>query len=113
MTNLVTVATEWFSLPKLALLAGAGLAYHEMKKTAAQKTQSPMGCDEKYCPPGAYVTHVDRPMNTLLKDQSMGAGLRTPPPSVSLATPYMKTKSDYYREAVESPGVRLVAHRVI
>lgn len=107
-------ASQWFNLPSIALMIAAALMYREMSKTASEKAPGKkMGCDEKYCPPGAYQTHVDRPLNTLLKDQSCGAGLKLPQQMVTLATPYMKTKSDYYREAAESPGVKLVAHAVI
>jgi hypothetical protein len=110
----VGAATEWFNLPTIVVLGAAALAYREMSKTAAQKAPGKkMGCDEKYCPPAAYQIHVDRAVNTLLKDQSLGAGLRVPPNGVNLAMPYAKTKNDYFKEAAENPGVRLVAHAVV
>lgn len=108
--DLLGTTTEWFNLPKLAALAAAAVAYREWSKRPSQKLSEPMmGCDEKYCPP-AYQTFVDRPVNTLLKDQSGGAGLFVPPKKVTLKFPYQKTKMDYFKEASESPGVRLVAH---
>ena len=44
-------------------------------------------------------------------DQSEGAALMGPPP-LSLAVPYARVKSDYFTEAVQSPGVKLVAHAI-
>lgn len=103
--------TEWLTMRRVVLLAAAVLLYRRMNRRPVVRNQKPETCDEKYCPPSAYETHVDRPMNTLLKDQSLGAGLSLPVPA-SLRVPYRKTKSDYYVEAMRSPGVRLVAHAV-
>ena len=111
-TGLVGAATEWINLPTIAVLAASALLYREMSKPKAQGLHQLMTCDEKYCPP-SFLTHVDRPSNTLLKDQSQGAGLSQGPGLVTLRTPYEKTKSDYHREAIMSPGVRLVAHAVV
>ena len=105
-------ATEWFSLPKLALLLAGGIALRQWTRPPSKKLQKERTCDEKYCPPEAWTTHVDRPINTLLKDQSLGAGLSLPVKNATLAVPYQKTKADYYREAMMSPGVKLVAHAV-
>jgi len=95
----------WISAPKIAVVAGLAFAAWQMRRP---KLPSRAKCQEKYC----HQTHVDKPMNTLLKDQSEGAGLTLPPKSLSLQTPYEATKRDYLREAVMSPGVRLVAHAV-
>ncbi len=104
-----TNAAEWFNLPTIACLTAAALLWREAGKTAASKVvESKMTCDEKYCPP-TFQIHVDKPVNTLLKDQSEGAALSGPTP-LSLAIPYARVKSDYYNEAVHSPGVKLVAH---
>ena len=104
-------AVEWFNLPTIACLTAAALLWREASKTAASKVvESKMTCDEKYCPP-TFQIHVDKPVNTLLKDQSEGAALSGPTP-LSLAIPYARVKSDYYNEAVQSPGVKLVAHAV-
>ena len=97
----------WISLPSLALMGAAAYAILQMRKPSVLKYVEE--CNEKYC----HQTHVDRPLNTLLKDQSAGAGLTVPPKSLSLRTPYEVTKNDYVREARESPGVRLVAHAVV
>lgn len=107
----LTEVVEWFNLPKLVLCAAVVYAARQLMKPSSAKLVQQTTCDEKYCAP-AYITHVDRPLNTLLKDQSLGAGLSTGPENPTLQTPYAKTKSDYYREAVMSPGVRLVAHAV-
>lgn len=108
----LTEVVEWLNLPKLAILAALVYAVNHLRKPSSQRvTEAPTVCDEKYCAP-TFITHVDRPLNTLLKDQSMGAGLKVGPPNPTLQMPYAKTKSDYYREAVMSPGVRLVAHAV-
>tara|TARA_B100001250_G_scaffold228159_1_gene195829 strand:+ start:3332 stop:3748 length:417 start_codon:yes stop_codon:yes gene_type:complete len=104
-------AAEWFNLPTIACLTAAALLWREASKTAASKVvESKMTCDEKYCPP-TFQIHVDKPVNTLLKDQSEGGALSGPTP-LSLAIPYARVKSDYYNEAVQSPGVKLVAHAV-
>ena len=102
---------EWLSVPRVVALLAAAMMYREWMKPTAVKLEEKRTCDEKYCPPH-FQTHVDRPLNTLLKDQSLGAGLSLPLPTASLAIPYAKTKSDYYQEAMASPGVRLVAHAV-
>ena len=67
-------------------------------------------CQKVHC--GTTGMFVDRPMNTLLKDQSLGAGLLRPQ---TLPTPESvsgKLKSDFMREQMSSPGVNLVAHAV-
>lgn len=111
--NLVTKAGEWFNAPRIAMILAAALLYREMRRPKGVLDQETrMACDEKYCPPKAYVTHVDRPLNTLLKDQSQGAGLSLPRAKATLEAAYRKTKSDYYEEALASPGVKLVAHTV-
>ena len=60
-------------------------------------------CTEKYCPP-MYQIQVDRPVNTVLRDDSVGGP--------TLKDAYEYTKSQYLREAKEHPGVKLVAHAV-
>lgn len=112
LSNLLTVPTV------LLVLAMVGLA---QRKEQTRK-QVAMHCDEKYCPP-TFQIHVDRPVNTLLKDQSGGAGLRVsgddgthskrpPTPLWTLANAYRKTKIDYLQEQATSSGVRLVAHAI-
>ena len=114
------------SVPAL-LIAGALLAAYTVKETTEKRTA--MACDEKYCPP-TYQIHVDAPRNTLLKDQSNGAGLRlngvlaghaaTNPGGrhagtlhqATMKDVYETTKRDYFKEAVNSTGVRLVAHAI-
>tara|TARA_B100001248_G_C27160631_1_gene353310 strand:- start:94 stop:486 length:393 start_codon:yes stop_codon:yes gene_type:complete len=114
------------SVPTL-LIAAALYAAYKTKEVAA--TKGAMACDEKYCPP-TYQIHVDAPRNTLLKDQSNGAGLRlngvlaghaaTNPGgrhagtlhNATMKDVYQTTKRDYFTEAVNSSGVRLVAHAI-
>ena len=96
----------------LLLLGAAAIFAFLMSQTGlppGAPNRSKATCDEKYCPPKHYQTHVARPMNTLLTDQSQGAGLALGPPNVTLATPYYETKAAYRKAALQSPGVRLVA----
>ena len=112
LSNLLTVPTVLIALTMVALA---------QRKEQVRK-ETAMRCDEKYCPP-TYQIHVDRPVNTLLKDQSGGAGLRVsgddgthskhpPTPLWTLANAYRKTKMDYLQEQATSSGVRLVAHAI-
>ena len=78
-------------------------------KEAARGVQ--MKCQEKYCPPNFQV-QVDRALNTLSRDDSLGTGLRLGIERPTLNDLYNYTKGMYYREAHEHPGVRLVAHTV-
>ena len=100
-----------------------------------------MKCQEKYCPP-PYQIQVDTPKNTLQRDDSLRIGLGTLPrggepherrrladgqsqasalvePALfqvidngALGKVYDSLKAQYYKEAHEHPGVRLVAHTV-
>ena len=89
-----------------------GVAVREYMRPCSEKLASAGQCQEKYCGNGVYQIHVDRPMHTLLKDQSLGAGLGENPPAKSLALPYAKVKSDYAREQMLSPGVKLVCDAI-
>ena len=122
MPGLPTVATRLreipLSLPLVVALLAAGLLTREVMKPPPKKLLPKMPVNEKYSPP-MYITHVDRATNTLLKDQSHGAGLSLPvDPSYgqsykpNLERPYRTTKSDYFNESLQSPGVRLVAGAV-
>ena len=93
------------TVPNLVILATLYLAYHEMSKPS--RTKSTPECQSKYC----HQTWVDRPKNTLLKDQSRGAGLG-PSTAMSLREPYQTVANDYHQEQVMHPGVRLVAHAI-
>ena len=128
-TNFVSSQRSTLSLLSVPvlLIAGALMAAYTVKETTEKRVT--MACDEKYCPP-TYQIHVDAPRNTLLKDQSNGAGLRlngvlaghaaTNPGgrhvgllhNATMKDVYTTTKRDYFTEAVNSAGVRLVAHAV-
>ena len=93
----------------LPTAASAGLS-----KDAARGVT--MKCQEKYCAPH-YQIHVDKPVHTLLRDDSLQIGLtaenRVPRiDTQSLGQVYNSTKAQYFKEAHEHPGVRLVAHTV-
>lgn len=87
----------------LLLLTMAAVAYHSQTPLPLE----PIKCQEQFC----NLIHVDTPKNTLLKDQSMGQGLGYPR-RTGFKTVYDKVKTDYQREQLASPGVRLVAHTV-
>ena len=104
--------SEWISVPKLAALATLAVVWRATRnRNAKAKSETVLECNEKYCPP-FFQIHVDTPENTLLKDQSNGTGLSTPKTLPTMATAYERTKRDYYRESVNDPGVRLVAHSI-
>lgn len=70
-------------------------------------TKPEVECQEKYC----VEVFVDAPKNTLLKDQSQGAGLRAAPVA-SLRRVYETVKRDLHKETVLSPGLKMVAHAI-
>ena len=91
----------------MAALSLAGLIYSQQPaRDAARGVMH--SCQEKYCPP-TYMIHVDRPLNTLMRDDRAptGKGLNE-----KLAAAYALSKDTYYTEAHSHPGVRLVAHAV-
>lgn len=108
----------WHMLRSPIVLAAVGVALMvglELSRSKGSRAfgKSPtVNCQEKYCPPRNHITFVDRPDKTLMKDQSLGAGLANPPQGVTLATPYEVTKKSYLQEALTSPGVKLVCHKV-
>lgn len=104
------------NLPLIALAAAAAtlmLGGVSLPGRAAQEAARgvQMKCQEKYCPPN-YQIQVDRALNTLGTDQSLGKGLRVGEAKPSLLKVYNSGKQRFYREAHEHPGVRLVAQAV-
>jgi hypothetical protein len=103
------------NLPLIALaaaalmLSGASLPGQPAAQEAARGVQ--MKCQEKYCPPN-YQIQVDRALNTLGTDQSLGKGMRVGEAKPSLLKVYNSGKQRFYQEAHEHPGVRLVAQAV-
>lgn len=111
-------------LPVLAATVALGITANILfnpSKNAARGVQ--LTCQEKYCEP-LYQIHVDKPMNTLMRDdrpwvpvdQRGGAssqfGMATATPALTLKAAYHLSKQTYYEEAHTHPGVRLVAHTV-
>jgi len=107
-----SLATKaYMSMPMLALgLATAAVIYGYPTPAKTLASQSAGACQSRYC--GPTEMFVDNPKNTLLKDQSLQAGLGQPRPLPSRAAVYQKLKYDFEREQVRSPGVALVAHQV-
>ena len=106
--GLPAATREFVNLPRL-LSAAAILFALRAYLTPASKRLAEEGakaCQGKYC----QQIHVDRPRNTLLKDQSLGAGMGVA--TGTIPDVRSKVKSDYYREQLMSPGVQLVAHKV-
>lgn len=105
------------SLPLIALAAATLMLGPSLLATegqvgamdAARGVQ--MKCQEKYCPP-SFQIQVERAINTLATDQSLGKGMRVGESQPSLFKVYNSGKERYYREAHEHPGVRLVAASV-
>ena len=94
-----------WNLPQIAILAAIVSRLY-----AKPKPQPKKQCQSAYC--NATELWVDRPMNTLLKDQSLGVGLSAPMHLPGTQRVAAKIKSDYRRETVMSPGVALVAHGI-
>jgi len=92
------------SAPQIALLAAIGSAMYSWPTKTLPKE-----CQSKYCTTEMW---VDKPMNTLLKDQSLGVGLGRPAYLPGPQTVEMKVQSDYIRAMMQSPGVGLVAHAI-
>lgn len=109
--SLPTAAYETLSMPSVMLaIAAAVFLYSQPTKAKQLAKKSAGSCQSAYC--GAVEMFVDKPMNTLLKDQSLGAGLRRPQSLPMPANVYSKLQSDFMREQLASPGVNLVAHTV-
>ncbi len=105
------MALESISLPRVMLAVAVATVLLTHKTPAKQAAVKSAGaCQTRYC--NATDMFVDKPMNTLLKDQSLGVGLKVtkqlPGPGMIQA----KIKSDLEREQLLSPGVNLVAHAI-
>ena len=86
-----------------------GMAYHLMRAPNADDAAKTLKadwhqCQEKYCAP-MYQIQVDKPVNTVLRNDALGGP--------TLKGTYQYVKSQYQREASESPGVNLVAHTIV
>ena len=105
------------SLPLIALAAATLMLGPSMMAPQGQAEAMDaargvqMKCQEKYCPP-SFQIQVDKPINTVATDQSLGKGMRVGEPQPSLFKVYNSGKERYYREAHEHPGVQLVAASV-
>ena len=71
---------------------------------AAAASQTITQCQSKYCPPTAVQILIDRPQNTLNRNDRGGGP--------TLRGAYEHTKAQYVREAANSPGVASVAQMV-
>ena len=102
------------SLPLIALSLAALMLSQSVMTTQGVELGArgeQMKCQEKYCPP-SYQIQVDRPINTLATDQSLGKGMRVGDAKPSLFKVYNSGKERDYHEAREHPGVQLVAAAV-
>ena len=82
-----------------------GMLLHQSSLTKSlKKTDTRLvNCQERHCPP-TYQIHVDPPVQTVLRDDKLGA--------TTLRGVYNNLKSQYLKEASEHPGVALVAHTI-
>lgn len=71
---------------------------------AAAASRTVAQCQAKYCPHEAVQILIDRPVNTLNRDDRKGGA--------TLMGAYNYTKSQFYQEAANSPGVNAVAQMV-
>jgi hypothetical protein len=96
------------NVPLLTASALGLFTLYEMKRgsTATELASSAqMPCNERWCPPDYYTIHVDKPVETVLRNDTLGGG--------TLRGTYQYVKQQYLKEAMEHPGVNLVAHTVI
>ncbi len=99
------------NVPLTALAAAVAMVlYASPTKTKKLAKESAGSCQSRYCRP--VNMFVDKPLNTLLKDQSLGCGLQRPPTLPGSWAIYHKIKTDLQREQLLSPGVNRVAHAV-
>jgi hypothetical protein len=90
------------------MTAVAMSAYYMLKAPATRATETSVGeCQEKYCGEQIF---VDRAINTLMRDDRA--------PSMNsiqsqLAATYRNSKRTLTEEAMQHPGVHLVAHTVL
>lgn len=105
----LTVAREWASVPKALMLAALAMGVREYLKPPSKVVVNAKACQSKYCKSEIW---VDRPINTLNKDQSMGVGLSRPSQMPWVGAVGKQVKSDFAREQLMSPGVQLVARSV-
>ena len=98
------------ALPQIAAIAALAVgSYHVFKSPSRNLVEDVQGvCNEKYCPP-TYLIHVDKASNTLMRDDRPAAKGTV---SSQLAAAYKLTKHTYEQEALNHPGVNLVAHAI-
>ena len=102
--------TSLVSVPRIALLMAIAAAFWGWP-TATKKLVKSSGTHQgKYLVP-TYLW-VDKATNTLLKDQSLEAGLGRPRTLPNIVEVHSKLNHDYTKEQLRAPGVRLVAHTV-
>ena len=97
----------------LTLAVAMAIGAYLLTKPTTQRLVETGGaevCQSRYC--GPREMFVDIPMNTLLKDQSLGTGLSRPRSLPGPTEVFAKIQNDLAREQLLSPGVRLVAHAV-
>jgi hypothetical protein len=94
----------------LQIAAAALILAYLIGRPTPLKKENPTGpCQTKYCYGEMW---IDKPMNTELKDQSLGVGLRRPETLPGFKAVEKKLAEDFFKDALESPGVRLVARNV-
>lgn len=111
-SSLLTTARESLSAPVVAALFAA-IMYLMYRPTGTKRLVydlNPVGCPAKYC--GPVNMFMDSAFNTMLKDQSLGAGLTALKTLPMPTDVYAKLQDDFAREQLTSPGVNLVAHAV-
>ena len=96
------------NVPSLTATAAAAFILFEMARAPTAKEvarSSAVGnkCNSSECPP-LFQIQVDRPQNTVLRDDTKGGS--------TLKGAFQHVKSTYLKEAHEHPGVRAVAHTI-
>ena len=100
------MSSQRICLALLLLSMMYGYPKSDVKRVVQQKPV----CNSKWC--DATNMWVDTWRRTQLMDQSGGAGMSIPKQLPTRMSVYNRIESDYARDQMTSPGVRLVAHAV-
>ena len=90
------------NLPMIVIVGGVALAYNQ-REILFPDPSTAQACNRE-CNPMWKAIHVDRAVNTTLRDDTLGG------PTLTGAYNYVKTQ--YQKEARTNPGVLLVGHAV-
>ena len=92
------------NVPLLAAMIALPMVAYEYSRNSSSSLARSDPCMSQYCPPTGYLIHVDKPVNTVMRDDALG--------ETTLRGVWNSVARQYQREATDHPGVHLVAHWV-